>query len=123
MTGADEKRVHHSAERKGFRLDKVGKGQHLFYLIDVVSEGKMPSDVSGQHELIAVFKVGTDPQAQDLYPEFVLFERLFRRHGMASIITPPQSLSLRDGRLWCGAQPIDLVYNRLTDFSLDLGWV
>ena len=49
MTGADEKRVHHLAERKGFRLDKVGKGQHRFYLVDVVSGGKMPSDVSG-HE-------------------------------------------------------------------------
>ena len=49
MTGADEKRVHHLAERKGFRLDKVGKGQHRFYLVDVGSGGKMPSDVSG-HE-------------------------------------------------------------------------
>ena len=49
MTGADEKRVHHLAERKGFRLDKVGKGQHRFYLVDVVSGGKMPSDVSGQN--------------------------------------------------------------------------
>ena len=49
MTGADEKRVHHLAEREGFRLDKVGKGQHRFYLVDVGSGGKMPSDVSG-HE-------------------------------------------------------------------------
>jgi hypothetical protein len=49
MTGADEKRIHHLAERKGFRLDKVGKGQHRFYLIDVGSGGKMPSDVPG-HE-------------------------------------------------------------------------
>ena len=49
MTGADEKRVHHLAERKGFRLDKVGKGQHRFYLVDVGSGGKMPSAVSG-HE-------------------------------------------------------------------------
>ena len=49
MTGADEKRVHHLTERKGFRLDKVGKGQHRFYLVEVGSGGKMPSDVSG-HE-------------------------------------------------------------------------
>jgi len=47
MTGADEKRVQHLAERKGFRLAKVGKGQHRFYLIDVVSGGKMPSDIPG----------------------------------------------------------------------------
>ena len=49
MTAADEKRVHHLAERKGFRLDKVGKGQHRFYIVDVGSGGKMASDVSG-HE-------------------------------------------------------------------------
>lgn len=47
MTGADEKRVYHLAERKGFRLAKVGKGQHRFYIIDVGSGGKMPSDVPG----------------------------------------------------------------------------
>ena len=46
---ADEKRVHHLAERKGYRLDKVGKGLHRFYLIDVESGGRMPSEVSG-HE-------------------------------------------------------------------------
>ena len=46
---ADEKRVHHLAERKGYRLDKVGKGLHRFYLIDVESGGRMPSEVPG-HE-------------------------------------------------------------------------
>ena len=49
MTGADEKRVRQLAERKGFRLDKVGKGQHRFYLVDVGSGGKMFSGVPG-HE-------------------------------------------------------------------------
>ena len=49
MTGAQEKRVHHLAERKGFRLDKVGKGQHRFYIVDVGSGGRMSSDVPG-HE-------------------------------------------------------------------------
>lgn len=73
----------------------------------------------GDVPLTAVAIVDTDPQGQYLYPEFVLFERLFRRHGIVSIIAPPQSLDHRDGRLWCGAQAIDLVYNRLTDFSLD----
>ena len=47
MAGADEKRVHHLAERKGFRLDKVGKGQHRFSITDVGSGGKMPSGVPG----------------------------------------------------------------------------
>jgi hypothetical protein len=49
MTGAHEKSVHRLAERKGFRLDKVGKGQHRFYLVDVRSGGRMASGVPG-HE-------------------------------------------------------------------------
>jgi hypothetical protein len=73
----------------------------------------------GDAPLTAVAIVDTDPQEQYLYPEFVLFERLFRRHGIAAIITPPEHLVHRDSRLWCGDQAIDLVYNRLTDFSLD----
>ena len=47
MTGAQEKNVHRLAERKGFRLDKVGKGQHRFYIVDVGSQGRMPSGVPG----------------------------------------------------------------------------
>ena len=49
MTGAHEKSVHRLAERKGFRLDKVGKGQHRFAMIDLASGGKIPSGVAG-HE-------------------------------------------------------------------------
>ena len=47
MTGADEKRVHHLAERKGFRLAKVGKGQHRFYIIEAGSGAQMAADVPG----------------------------------------------------------------------------
>jgi hypothetical protein len=36
MTGAHEKNVHRLAERKGFRLDKVGKGQQRFSIADLV---------------------------------------------------------------------------------------
>ena len=49
MAGAEEKLVHHLAERNSFRLDKVGKGQHRFYIVDVGSGGRMSSDVPG-HE-------------------------------------------------------------------------
>ena len=45
MTGANEKSVHRLAERKGFRLDKVGKGHHRFYIINLESGGRMPSGV------------------------------------------------------------------------------
>jgi hypothetical protein len=62
--------------------------------------------------------VDEDPQSQYLHPEFVLFERLFRQHGIAAHIAAPGQLSYRDAALWLGNERIDLVYNRLTDFDL-----
>ena len=59
------------------------------------------------------------PQTQYLYPEFVLFRRLFEHAGISAVICDPQELAFRDGALWHGASRIDLVYNRLTDFALD----
>ncbi len=45
MTGAHEKNVHRLADRKGFRLEKVGKGQQRFCIINLESSGRMPSGV------------------------------------------------------------------------------
>jgi hypothetical protein len=58
------------------------------------------------------------PGQQYLYPEFLLFQQLFQRHGLQAVIADPSAFSLRNGVLWHGDLPIDLVYNRLTDFSL-----
>ncbi len=63
--------------------------------------------------------VDAAPQTQYLYPEFVMFRRLFEHAGIAAVICDPQELAFRDGALWHGAERIDLVYNRLTDFALD----
>jgi hypothetical protein len=46
MTGAHEKNVHRLAERKGFRLDKVGKGQQRFSIVDLASRGRKASGVA-----------------------------------------------------------------------------
>ena len=62
--------------------------------------------------------VDETPEAQYLYPEFLLFQRLFQRHGLHAVIAGPTEFSLRGGVLWHGDVAIDLVYNRLTDFSL-----
>lgn len=59
------------------------------------------------------------PSQQYLYPEFLLFQRLFERHGMQALIVDPRELTFREGLLWHESTAIDLVYNRLTDFSLD----
>ncbi len=61
------------------------------------------------------------PREQYLYPEFLLFQRLFERHGIEAVIADPSALAWRGGRLWHGEEPIDLVYNRLTDFALESG--
>jgi hypothetical protein len=47
---------------------------------------------------------------------------LFIAHGIAAVVADPAELEWRDGRLWHArlpsGQPVDLVYNRLTDFDL-----
>lgn len=58
------------------------------------------------------------PPLQYLYPEFLLFQRLFAQAGIEAVICDPAELAFRDGALWYGAMKVDLVYNRLTDFSL-----
>lgn len=58
------------------------------------------------------------PMTQYLYPEFLLFQALFRRHGIEAVIAEPAALSIRNGKLWYSGETIDLVYNRLTDFML-----
>jgi len=58
------------------------------------------------------------PTGQYLYPEFLLFQQFFRAQGIDAVICAPEDLMLCHGGLWCGEQRLDLVYNRLTDFSL-----
>ena len=63
--------------------------------------------------------VDDQPQDQFLYPEFLLVQRLLERHGHSVIIADPSELEFHDGELRSGNRCIDLVYNRLVDFSLD----
>jgi len=74
---------------------------------------------STDQALRSVAIVDDDPAAQYLYPEFVLFQRLFEQHGIHAVVCDPGELALRDGALWHGNVQIDLVYNRLTDFALE----
>jgi hypothetical protein len=69
--------------------------------------------------LATIAIVDETPETQYLYPEFLLFQQLFERHGLHAIIASPTSLEFRDGVLWHGDSAIDLVYNRLTDFYLE----
>lgn len=72
----------------------------------------------GAAELRRIAIVDDAPADAYMQPEFVLFQRLFERHGLQAAIVDAASLRHRDGGLWCGDLRIDLVYNRLTDFAL-----
>jgi uncharacterized circularly permuted ATP-grasp superfamily protein len=71
---------------------------------------------AGDPRVVAI--VDDAPEAQYLYPEFLLAKAFFERRGLTAMIADPGDLRFEGGRLRLGAAPIDLVYNRLTDFAL-----
>jgi hypothetical protein len=73
----------------------------------------------GNRPLQSVAVVDDDPEHQFLYPEFLLFQSLFRNAGLKAFVLGPEQLELRSDGLYFGEQRIDLVYNRLVDFYFD----
>ena len=63
--------------------------------------------------------VDSAPREQFLYPEFELYVKAFRDHGVDSVIRAPGDLSFGPDGLEDANGRIDTVYNRLTDFALD----
>jgi hypothetical protein len=59
------------------------------------------------------------PEKQFMYPEFLLFAQMFRRFGVEAAVRAPEELSYADGALRDAQGPVDLVYNRLTDFAFE----
>ena len=59
------------------------------------------------------------PEAQYLYPEFLLAQRFLARRGMETVIADAEKLCFERGELLFEGRPIDLVYNRLVDFALE----
>jgi len=62
--------------------------------------------------------VDESPEQQYLYAEFVLFKQLFEQNGIHAVICAPENLRYHSQKLWYENTPIDLIYNRLTDFAL-----
>ncbi len=96
-----------------------GEGAEAFEdeIVDMFREEWWLAGGSGPLRSVAI--VDTRPQEQYLYPEFLLFERLFEGHGIRAVIADPAELSFDGTRLRHGELEIDLVYNRLTDFMLE----
>jgi hypothetical protein len=63
--------------------------------------------------------VDESPEAQYLYPEFLLAQSLMRKSGVDAVIADPTQLQYSNGALAVGGQRIDLVYNRLVDFAFE----
>ena len=59
------------------------------------------------------------PEEQYLYPEFILAQRLFLKHGIEAVITDAETLRYEAEQLLVRNEPIDLVYNRLVDFAFE----
>jgi hypothetical protein len=47
------------------------------------------------------------------YAEFVLFAEYFGTRGISCVIADPREAEYRAGSLYCGGQPVDLIYKRV----------
>lgn len=74
--------------------------------------------VRGDAPLKTIAIVDEQPASQYLYPEFLLAKAMFEHTGVAAHIVDPSVVQARENGLYVGEQKIDLIYNRLTDFSL-----
>lgn len=63
--------------------------------------------------------VDTEPEQQFLYPEMAWFAELFRAAGIACVIAEPGDLEWTGQELRHAEGPVELVYNRHTDFYLE----
>jgi hypothetical protein len=72
----------------------------------------------GRPSRIAI--IDDQPMGQYLYPEFRLAQQLFQRQGIDAVILSPAELRYEAGALYGNGLPVDMVYNRLVDFALDL---
>ena len=86
-------------------------------LVDMFKAEWLAWDTARPLKTIAI--VDESPEQQYLYPEFVRWQKLFEAHGIQAMVCAPEALLCNSaGQLSYQGIPIDLVYNRLTDFSL-----
>ncbi len=73
----------------------------------------------GQTPLGRIAIVDDEPESQYLYPEFLLAQQAFLRNGIDAVIADARELRFANGQLWAGKCPVDMIYNRVVDFSLE----
>ena len=72
----------------------------------------------GNVPLQTIAIVDDAPGEQYLYPEFLLYQRLFEQVGWRTLIADAGNLEATAHGLFSSGTRIDLVYNRVTDFYL-----
>ena len=98
---------------------RQGQGQLAFeqHVIDMLAGEWRRTGRIGRPRAIAI--VDETPESQYLYAEFLLTQSALRRAGIAAVICAPGDLEIKAGMLQASGEPVDLVYNRLTDFALE----
>jgi hypothetical protein len=72
----------------------------------------------GNVPLTSIAIVDETPHAQYFYPEFILAKQQFIDAGIQAMIAAPNDFEARADGLYLKDLKVDLIYNRLTDFSL-----
>jgi hypothetical protein len=62
--------------------------------------------------------VDEKPTTQYLYPDFLLAKQVFESHGIRTDIVDVAELTIEAGQVMVDGDPVDLIYNRSTDFYL-----
>ena len=75
--------------------------------------------VRGDSPLNILAIVDENPEQQFLYPEFLLARQLLQQAGITTLIVDSADLKFSNGKLLFDDRVIDMVYNRLTDFSFN----
>lgn len=60
-----------------------------------------------------------DPETQFLYPDMCAARDLLAASGITALVAAPADLRSDGAGLWIGSTPVDMIYNRLTDFLLE----
>lgn len=80
------------------------------------SEWKL-QEGKGRPAVIAI--IDNEPDKQHLYPEFLLVKAALEKRGIIAIIADPRALVVSNEGLSLNGHHIDLVYNRLVDFTFE----
>ena len=62
--------------------------------------------------------VDDKPASQYLYPDFLLAKRVFETHGIRAQVVDLAELKSEGDQIIANGEPVDLIYNRSTDFYL-----